>query len=218
MRFKNSYAAAVAAAVSAVVFSAAFQPAEASFIFYAEQVGPNVVITGTGQFNTVTLGTSSAQFPFATGPSAGDNTLSTGTADQKMFYFSATVSGSSNLSALPAVISANSSSGLGIQVGTTANPMLGLGPNYVSNTPFSNSATFNGKNMGTDFGWPTNGTWASPVTVGTWGLNNGETFSIVAVPEPTHMVSVAAVGAMYGAWRLRKLRRSREAAGDATAG
>ena len=43
-------------------------------------------------------------------------------------------------------------------------------------------------------------------------------FTLVAVPEPTHMVSVAGVGAALGAWRLRKLRRSRTAAGDAIAG
>jgi hypothetical protein len=34
-------------------------------------------------------------------------------------------------------------------------------------------------------------------------------FTLVAVPEPTHMVSVAGVGAALGAWRLRKLRRNR---------
>jgi hypothetical protein len=45
------------------------------------------------------------------------------------------------------------------------------------------------------------------------------TFTEIAlVPEPTHMVFVAGIGAGLGAWRLRKLRRSREAAGDATAG
>jgi hypothetical protein len=42
--------------------------------------------------------------------------------------------------------------------------------------------------------------------------------SITIVPEPTQMVSVAGIGAAYGAWRLRKLRRSRTAAGDAVAG
>jgi hypothetical protein len=38
------------------------------------------------------------------------------------------------------------------------------------------------------------------------------------VPEPTQMVSVAGIGAAFGAWRLRKLRRSRMTAGEATAG
>jgi hypothetical protein len=48
-------------------------------------------------------------------------------------------------------------------------------------------------------------------------INELKIDSIRAVPEPTQMVSVAAAGAAYGAWRLRKLRRSREAAGDAIA-
>jgi hypothetical protein len=46
---------------------------------------------------------------------------------------------------------------------------------------------------------------------------NGESIQILGVPEPTHMVFVAGIGAALGAWRLRKLRRSREAAGDAIA-
>jgi hypothetical protein len=75
MRFKNSYAAAVAAAVSAVVFSAAFQPAEASFIFYVEQVGPNVVITGTGSFIT----SGSDALPFADSVPVSTPVISTGT-------------------------------------------------------------------------------------------------------------------------------------------
>jgi hypothetical protein len=34
-------------------------------------------------------------------------------------------------------------------------------------------------------------------------------FTLVAVPEPTQMVFVAGVAATLGAWRMRKLRRSR---------
>ena len=48
--------------------------------------------------------------------------------------------------------------------------------------------------------------------------SSAEFTEISVVPEPTHMVSVAGIGAAYGAWRLRKLRRSRTAAGDAIAG
>jgi hypothetical protein len=39
---------------------------------------------------------------------------------------------------------------------------------------------------------------------------------VVTVPEPTHMVFVAGIGAALGAWRLRKLRRNGQGA-DATA-
>jgi hypothetical protein len=53
---------------------------------------------------------------------------------------------------------------------------------------------------------------------GSTAYNATANFDLIAVPEPTQMVSVAAVGAMFGAWRLRKLRRNGEAAGDVTAG
>jgi hypothetical protein len=43
------------------------------------------------------------------------------------------------------------------------------------------------------------------------------TFTEIAlVPEPTHMVFVAGIGAALGAWRMRKLRRNR-AASEASA-
>ena len=55
-------------------------------------------------------------------------------------------------------------------------------------------------------------------TVRNAAYSNSVTFTEVSiVPEPTQMVSVAGIGAALGAWRLRKLRRSREAAGDAIA-
>jgi len=48
MRTKNSYVAAVAAAVSAVVFSAAFQPAKAGFIEWVPVANPNNAADTTG--------------------------------------------------------------------------------------------------------------------------------------------------------------------------
>ena len=53
---------------------------------------------------------------------------------------------------------------------------------------------------------------------GSTAYNGTATFTAISVPEPTQMVSVAAVGAMFGAWRLRKLRRARPAASEAIAG
>ena len=77
---------------------------------------------------------------------------------------------------------------------------------------------------GTSFDWGavTSVMYDSAVTPPSGGVNGALTnaiqFDLIqAVPEPTQMVSVAAVGAMYGAWRLRKLRRSRMTAGDAIA-
>ena len=219
MRIQNSFAAAVAAAVAAVVFSAAMQPVEAGFIFYAEQSGTNVVINGTGSINTTGLGTFS--FPFGSGFSTNiqQNALGIGTSVAPTGYINAVVSGPANVAPLLSGSSINTSltSGGFFQIGSVTSPTLYLPTTYVSNTPFSNSATWYGQTM-SSWGWPTNGTWASPVTVGTWTTNNGDTFSVIAVPEPTQLVSVAAVGAMFGAWRLRKLRRARPAAGEAIAG
>jgi hypothetical protein len=230
MRFKNSYAAAVAAAVSAVVFSAAFQPAEASFVFYAEQVGPNVVITGSGSFITSGSVGPGGAIPFSTNlffplaANVGAESLTTGSfvAAPTAVYaplFSSTQPNVTTLSATAAAITASSSSGpiLGFSVGTFGTPSgyLGLEPSYVSGSLISNSATYNSTTLSA-FGW-TAGTYGSPVVNRSYTLSNGETVQILGVPEPTHMVSVAGIGAALGAWRLRKLRRSREAAGDAIA-
>ena len=53
---------------------------------------------------------------------------------------------------------------------------------------------------------------------GSTEYNATANFTAISVPEPTHMVFVAGIGAAVGAWRLRKLRRSRTAAGAAIAG
>jgi len=53
---------------------------------------------------------------------------------------------------------------------------------------------------------------------GNVAYSSSATFTEISlVPEPTHLVLVAGVGAALGAWRLRKLRRNVEAAGDAIA-
>jgi hypothetical protein len=53
---------------------------------------------------------------------------------------------------------------------------------------------------------------------GNVAYSSSATFTEISiVPEPTHLVLVAGVGAALGMWRLRKLRRNGEAAGDAIA-
>jgi hypothetical protein len=228
MRFKNSFAAAVAAAVSAVVFSAAFQPAEASFIFYAEQVGANVVITGSGSF--ITSGSvgpggaipSAGTVGFPLTSNIGGTYLATGSfvGPSTAVYsplFSVSQPDVSTLSGT--AITASSSSGpyVGFSNATLSTPFgyLALPPSYVSGSPISNTSTWNSTTLAA-WGW-TAGTYATPFVNRTYTMSNGETVQILGVPEPTHMVSVAGIGAALGAWRLRKLRRSREAAGDAIA-
>jgi len=272
MRIQNSFAAAAAAAVAAVVFSAAFQPAEASII----------VIDDFTQVQTDTGSGSGASVAINNDLVLG--TPSFGGFDQRSFYGSyqqATTRGFRT-------VSASSSGGQGtlllsndgVGSGTTsAAQTFNFGPayvvmDYVNNVaPFtvnltgqqyegfwietlSTSATPTGSFKGfvdvTEGAdeivrytlpsmWPSNTAIGIPftsfpgidftqVTGVTFGIINttplpGNTaynatanFKAISVPEPTQMVSVAAVGATYGAWRLRKLRRSRPVAGEAITG
>jgi len=48
------------------------------------------------------------------------------------------------------------------------------------------------------------GTYASPVVNRTYTLINGETVQILGVPEPSHLVLMAGIGAALGFRRLRK--------------
>jgi hypothetical protein len=89
---------------------------------------------------------------------------------------------------------------------------------YVSDAAITNLATYNGTNLATTFGYSTLGTWASPVLERSYTLQGGNTIRVYSVPEPSQMLLLAGAGVSFGAWRLRKLRRSRMMAGDATAG
>jgi hypothetical protein len=217
MRFKNSYAAAVAAAVSAVVFSAAFQPAEASFIFYAEQVGSNVVLTGQGSFNTTLLastGTStSTNFPAMTAVA-----IASQSGGVNITGYSGTLSSYSTAIAPGATFLFGSASGSEFLFNMGSAPAfnMSLPTSYTANAPLSTGLTVTGSLAG--LGWSTAGTWASPVQNSSFTLPSGDTIKFVSVPEPTHMVFVAGIGAALGAWRLRRLRRNRMTAGDSIAG
>jgi len=75
---------------------------------------------------------------------------------------------------------------------------------YSASNPLGLTWTAGGYRMGTIGNQPLNmslGNYNSTFTSGN--------YTVVAVPEPTHMVFVAGVGAALGAWRLRKLRRNR---------
>lgn len=61
-------------------------------------------------------------------------------------------------------------------------------------------------------------TGSSESVAGNVAFSSSVTFTEISiVPEPTHLVLVGGVGAALGAWRLRKLRRNGEAAGDVIA-
>jgi hypothetical protein len=181
-------------------------------IFYAEQVGPNVVINGSGSFNTTLLtptGTNAVAFnivgtTFIANVQAGTNTVYSGT----MNSFSANT-------ATNIAFGSGSGDSFSFDIGASPSYNMWLPNSYTSNAPLSNSMTVSGSLAG--IGWSTAGTYASPVLNRSFTLDTGDTVQIFSVPEPTHMVFVAGIGAALGAWRLRKLRRNRETAGDATA-
>ena len=234
MRFKNSSAASVAAAVSAVVFSAVFQPAEAGLLFYAEMTAPNQMTLYTrGSINTTSLSTfvtpttpNLTYFAGVTGR-AITNAATVGDGDFAASNRWTITSGSTNVSTVlesgPSFIEPSFTTGDNSLVRwntTNTTVSLTLPQTYTSGAAFVGNQLYNVRvtSLSASLGWSDAGTWAAPVQNRSWNLPNGETVQIFSVPEPTHMVFVAGIGAALGAWRLRKLRRSREAAGDAIAG
>jgi hypothetical protein len=268
MRFKNSLAAAVAAAVSAVVFSAAFQPVEAALI----TIDNFTQATGTSSDSGSTQAVSAALDTSISGPfdsrygysasgvyepvfSSRTHFVSVGSGVGTLSYtvsgtalgsgveigtgFSYADSGQADVNLL--ALTAGDFEGFVIQTG----PNITLPANAYSRVAVASDA---GANYGVfDFPkWVPNQTYYIPFSSfigspdpinfaavsyfvvgfdvplpgvpGTVASSGQVEFTLVAVPEPTHMVSVAGVGAALGAWRLRKLRRSRTAAGDAIAG
>ena len=270
MRFKNSYAAAVAAAVSAVVFSAAFQPVEASIITIDTFTQPNSAINSGGNG----VPTVNADTGFNSGSFGGftDRSIST-TSTQDATQGNRTVVASSNGSGLGTLLLTNDGTGTGngsgganfswagetppvdltgqqyagfwIETAATSDPSnLFVGYIYVVSNDFDivglqsayyelpgmwapNAATgilFSDLLANNPLWDPTIVTYIemgftnrSPIS-GNTSYTATANFTAISVPEPTHMVFVAGIGAAVGAWRLRKLRRSRTAAGDAIAG
>ena len=159
----------------------------------------------------------------------GTGTTASGAASIYMGYFN-------NASPFTVDLTGQQYAGFWIETGTTVNTGSGF-KGYVSVVDGNNvEFTYTLPSM-----WPSNQAIGIPFTSfpgvdftqvsqlyvgikntttlpGNTPYNGTANFTAISVPEPTQMVSVAAVGAMYGAWRLRKLRRSREAAGDAIAG
>jgi hypothetical protein len=177
---------------------------------------------------------------------AGKNAIATGTAypnifQLSLFYWVGDVSnltdtGILSVDKMRVVIAAASTSGTGVSLAGPGFTVFDVNGNTAAWTPPFAAGTYEGK-FDTDFvydvqnapfvfdwtqvtqlnyGWErsANSSAASaPAFATSVSLD-----SITIVPEPTHMVSVAGIGAALGAWRLRKLRRSRTAAGDAIAG
>ena len=217
MRFKNSYAASVAAAVAAVVFSAAFQPAEAVIITTAS----------SGIYDVITTSDAPPYSQASLGPAITYAALSSGSWSGYSYVFAnsslaAEFATLYSASSAPSTLKTANNGTLGAQPsnpGTTGGPLFftgtttqdfGFGSLFTAEGQYYTGGAAN--NFGSNQGGTGAFSGAVPQTQ-VWALYKAQ-----PVPEPTQMVSVAGIGAAYGAWRLRKLRRSREAAGEAIAG
>jgi hypothetical protein len=270
MRFKNSLAAAVAAAVSAVVFSAAFQPVQAAPILidnFTTAIGGTTAtgnistvtaqITGTGSFGAFDdrtfFGRSIQSAPRGSRTTSGGVFNSgTGTA-----LISNNGAGAGSLTTNEAEIGYGTNSPSGVNLTTGGNDAFRIKTGAVSNNLSSMSAyVFVSDFVGNTYysTLPSQSFWTSFTTyifpfsafpgidftqlnffqvgiapgidstgstvpvAGNVAYSSSATFTEISiVPEPTHLVLVAGVGAALGMWRLRKLRRNGEAAGDAIA-
>ena len=272
MRFKNSYAAAVAAAVSAVVFSAAFQPVQAAPILidnFTTLIGGTTVtastalsvfaqVSGSGSFGAFDFRESLGQFSqFATPRSGKTTSVGVFNSGTGTVLLSNNGAGTGSITYQDAQILYSTSGTSTLNLTTGGNDALRIKTGAVSNNLGSMSAYVMATDVDSSYWYtlPSNSFWTSFTTynvpfsafpgidftqvytfqvgigpgidsaggvvpvAGNVAYSSSATFTEISlVPEPTQMVSVAAVGAMYGAWRLRKLRRSREAAGNAIAG
>jgi hypothetical protein len=269
MRFKNSLAAAVAAAVSAVVFSAAFQPVQAAPILidnFTTAIGGTTAtgniasvqaqISGTGSFGAFgsrdSFGRSIQSTP------RGSRTTSVGVFNSGTgpALISNNGAGAGSLSGNEAEISYGTNAPSGVNLTTGGNDAFRIKTGAVSNNLSSMSAYVwvNDPNGTYYYTLPSKSFWTSFTTynvpfsafpgidftqavsfavgmspqsasdgqasavAGNLAYSSSATFTEISlVPEPTHLVLVAGVGAALGMWRLRKLRRNVEAAGDAIA-
>ncbi|MFN6190034.1 MAG: PEP-CTERM sorting domain-containing protein [Planctomycetia bacterium] len=238
MRIQNSCAVAVAAAVAAVVFSAAFQPAEASLVFIFDESTPGtIVVRGSGSVNTTALG--APNYPAGTfGPGTpsgwvypdlfalGSPYLDVNGWISEPPFFNVIQGDDYFFNTVPPGLAPQgptSGSPMELSAFTQLPPAIALDAAYVSGSPLANTTTLTGYTRA-QLGYDPLSTWANPKLEGTWTLHNlhdgtptGDTISIYSVPEPSTMVFVAGAGVILGAWRMRKLRRGRPAAGEALA-
>ena len=261
MRFKNSYATAVAVALAAAGFSAAFQPVEASIVvidtFTQAQVStnsggptiPNVTAsdsqsgsfggftardttagygqastrgtrtvqatsngTGTGilQLTNSNLGTGTTPANFSAGAYSYFGYFGTSidlTGQQYPGFWIETAATSSTPStAFKGYIEVSTNGG----TQTALYNLPGMwAPNTGTGILFSTLTALNSSLDFTQVDSVSVGIRNTDTLPGSTAYNATANFTAISVPEPTHMVFVAGVGAALGAWRLRKLRLAR---------
>lgn len=221
MIINKSFAAAMAVAVSAVGLMVSMQPAEAGFLFTFEQVGPDLVVTGSGSLNTTGwspgLTTASSPSLFRGAPSPANFNVRVGTDSPYARYDvpAGSVTGTTGFTFGTVLTQTNANSSSGSRIGFAFEPLgsvpvrFNLPNGYVSNSVLVGTATWTNTTLaawGLTAGQTANFTMTTPATG-----NPTEVVSLIAVPEPTQLVAVAGVGAAFGAWQLRKQRRARQA-------
>jgi hypothetical protein len=171
MRFRNGITVALATFITLLVSPAA----KASFLVIVSQVGPDVITTGSGTFDTADLvggigGTTGAAFA----PSLGLSYMGVlGLEDS----FVSVLTGPSSIGIGSGVVAADIATGpvTGVQ-GSAAKLVLPIG--YVSDTLIGNSGTYSNQSFATLGLTPGTYQW-------TWGSGaHADSYTVEIVPEP----------------------------------
>lgn len=179
------------------VYAFCNRPAEASYVVTLQQVGSNVVATGSGALSlidTSLAGTGPGSFAGMT-PASGE--FVSGSFNNADFHQPFTISGPTNFGSGGAT---TATSALGDLVGILSDlNLIEVPAGYSSFAPLSSSATYN------------NATFSSlGVTPGTyewtWGTGVDQNFTIVVVPEPSVPLLLLVAVLLLVGLRLRQLR------------
>jgi hypothetical protein len=222
MKMRNSLAAAIMAASTALFLAIAAPPAKADLIFTFRQVGSDVVVTGSGSWDI--SGTSSASV--ASGINGFRNnatgyiSLKSGTStpqpniydltwiDTSGTTFGSTVTAPGNNPVLLNLVTGSSSSGspfgFTVRSGTSVNNSVWLPQGYISNATITNTMTFTNTTLA-NFGLTVgqSGTLTASTSAGP------QTISLFAVPEPTTWAMAGVAAGCAVSWsRFRRRRRS----------
>ena len=190
-------------AVFALIVATGPMAGAADLNFTIQQVGSNVVMTGSGSVNTAGLTNSgAANRGGSVNPSNSNFTVGAPTSVTRHFWTALT--GSKPSIGTGSFTLASSGTGDTFCLSTANGGGIYLPPNYISGAALSGQSTFLGKTIGT-LGLTTgNYTW-------TWGsgANAGSAvMTISAVPEPsTYALGAIATGVMAAIARRRKSRK-----------
>jgi hypothetical protein len=191
-------------AVFALICSTSPMVGAADLNFTIQQVGSDVVMTGSGSVNTAGL-TSNGTAERAGSVNPAFSAFAMGSPSTVTDTFWASLTGTKPAIGTGAFTLASSGTGDSFGLVTLGNGGLYLPPTYVSGAALSGQSTFAGTTL-SGLGLTTgNYTW-------TWGsgANAGSAvMSISAVPEPsTYALAVIATGVMAAVARRRKARKA----------